>query len=78
MSDGTIERGIPIPADKRKSFEEIYPEICLLEIGDYFVVKDAPFGMHMGVAVFGLKNNRHHEVRKIDETKDDFMVWRTA
>lgn len=74
---GKIEKGIPIPEDKTREAEDLYPEILLLSIGDSFVVpkEKAAMPFHVTIMLFGIKNNQRHEVRKLDN--GDFRVWRT-
>jgi hypothetical protein len=76
MSDGVIERGIPISPAQRESIEKLYPEILLLEVGDSFVASKPRLSFHISVALFGINHGQRHEVRKLDG--DDYRVWRTA
>jgi hypothetical protein len=75
MADSAIERGVPIPLPQREPIERKYPELLVLEIGDSFVAKKAPFGFHIGIALFGIEHDQRHEVRQV--VGDEYRVWRT-
>lgn len=75
MSDSVIEKGVPIPTKGIRKPEDKYPELLVLNVGDSFVVHNAPIGTHVLVALFGIENDQRHEVRKI--SGDDFRIWRT-
>jgi hypothetical protein len=75
MSDSIIERGVPIPSQPRQAIEQKYPELLALEVGDSFVIRKAPLGTHMGIALFGIKCDQRHELRQL--AGDDYRVWRT-
>jgi hypothetical protein len=75
MSDSTIERGIPIPPRDKEPIEKKYPELMILEVGDCFLARNTPLTFHLEVAMFGIKRDQRHEVRK--ESGDDYRVWRT-
>jgi hypothetical protein len=76
MSDSIIEHGIPIPPSQRKSIDQKFPEIVLLQIGDSFVIpeKDSVFPIHIEVCLFGLKHDARYEVREVEN--GDVRVWR--
>jgi len=76
VSDTTIERGLPIPPSRRESIEVRYPEMLVLEVGDSFLAKHAPLGLHIGIAMWGIKHNQRHEVRQVQG--DDYRIWRLA
>ena len=76
MSDSVIESGIPIPPPQKNGLSDRYPEILCLEIGDSFLAKNAPLGLRIGIALFGIERDQRHAVRKIEG--DDYRVWRIA
>jgi len=75
MADSTIERGVPIPPRQHEPIEHRYPELWALRVGDSFVATKAPLGLHVGIAMFGIKHSQKHEVRKMEG--GDYRVWRT-
>jgi hypothetical protein len=75
MIESSIERGLPIPLRPRQAIEQQHPELLALEVGDSFLIRKAPLGIHIAVAMFGIKNDQRHEVRQVEG--DDYRVWRT-
>ena len=77
MGKSSIESGIPIPPDKGidEGLELLLPELNLLKVGDSFVISRAKFPLHVVIAMWGIRNNRRHEVRQIEG--GDYRVWRT-
>lgn len=71
-----IEHGIPIPPYEKEPIEQRYPELLVLDVGDSFVIENAPLSTHVSVAVFSIKSGQRHELRKVEGKSDDYRVWR--
>jgi hypothetical protein len=73
-----IEKGIPIPGEKRLNLEDKFPQFLKLEVGDSFVISEKDFSAtcFIEIANFGTRNRQCHEVREL--SNKNFRVWRTA
>jgi len=73
----TIEKGIPLPAGRKKGFLNDKTPIDQLEVGDSFVIPMEHEKVTKSISRYGKTHGKGFVVRELDD-KTGFRVWRKS